>query len=182
MGFERISLKGRALRYLSAREHSRLELAQKLQPHEETPGELAQVLDELQAKGFIDAQRAIDSVVYRRAARWGAARVRQELQAKGLNGEAAQAVEAALAGLKETELARAHALWLRRFGGASPDVAARAKQTRFLLARGFSADVVRRVVSGRVETEISGAGEALALSDNRPLDFVKHLVEPSDEN
>ncbi len=151
MGFEKISLKGRALRYLSAREHSRLELAQKLKSHEETPGELDQVLDELEAKGFIDAQRVIDSVVYRRAARWGASRVRQELQAKGLSGEAADAVETALAHLKDTELARAHALWQRRFEGVSPDLAARAKQTRFLLTRGFSSDVVRRVVSGRVE-------------------------------
>jgi len=115
MGFEKISLKGRALRYLSAREHSRQELAQKLKSHEETPGELAQVLDELAAKGFIDAQRVIDSVVYRRAARWGTSRVRQELQAKGLYGEAAVAVETALAHLKDTELARAHALWQRRF-------------------------------------------------------------------
>jgi hypothetical protein len=35
------SLKGRALRLLSQREHSRKELEQKLKPHEETPGELS---------------------------------------------------------------------------------------------------------------------------------------------
>jgi len=39
------SLKGRALRLLSQREHSRKELEQKLKPHEETPGELAEALD-----------------------------------------------------------------------------------------------------------------------------------------
>ena len=35
------SLKGRALRLLSQREHSRAELERKLAPHEEVPGELA---------------------------------------------------------------------------------------------------------------------------------------------
>lgn len=179
MGFEKISLKGRALRYLAAREHSRRELEQKLQAHEETPGELAQVLDELEAKGYIQAQRVIDSVLFRRAARWGAARVRQELQSKGLAGEA---VQAALATLKESEQARARALWERRFGGTASDLQARAKQTRFLLARGFSAEVVRRVVNSRREDDSSSGHEASALSDNRGLTNVATPFGSSDEN
>ena len=48
------SLKGRALRLLSGREHSRAELERKLQPFEEEPGSLAAALDELQSKGFIN--------------------------------------------------------------------------------------------------------------------------------
>src|SRR5450830_358643 len=71
MSFEKISLKGRALRYLAMREHSRAELERKLAPHEEVPGELAQALDELQARGFIDEQRVIESLLYRRASRLG---------------------------------------------------------------------------------------------------------------
>jgi regulatory protein len=66
MGFQP-SLKGRALRLLSQREHSRQELERKLRPFEEVPGELAQALDELQAKDFINEQRVIESVVNRRA-------------------------------------------------------------------------------------------------------------------
>ena len=57
MGFATPSLKGRALRLLSGREHSRLELERKLAPFEEEPGSLAAALDELQAKGFISEQR-----------------------------------------------------------------------------------------------------------------------------
>src|SRR5450830_1412236 len=74
MSFEKISLKGRALRYLAMREHSRAELERKLAPHEEVPGKLAQALDELQARGFIDEQRVIESLLYRRASRLGAGR------------------------------------------------------------------------------------------------------------
>ena len=74
MGFQKLSLKGRALKLLAAREHSRSELEKKLASHEEVPGELAQALDELQAKGFISEQRVVESVFHRRAGRLGAAR------------------------------------------------------------------------------------------------------------
>ena len=88
MAFDQPSLKGRALRLLGQREHSRLELERKLRQHETEPGEMARALDDLQAKGFINEQRVLESVVYRRAPRLGAQRVRQELQAKGLAPEA----------------------------------------------------------------------------------------------
>ena len=65
-----LSLKGRALRYLAAREHSRVELQRKLEPFEETPGSWPTCWTCSQAKGFIDAQRVIESVVHRRAAGW----------------------------------------------------------------------------------------------------------------
>ena len=145
MGFDQISLKGRALRLLAGREHSRAELQRKLSPHETETGELAKALDELEAKGFINEQRVLESVVHRRAGRLGASRVRQELQAKGLDP---QAVAEAVAGLQGTEEARAGEVWRRKFGQPPVDAAARAKQMRFLLTRGFSAEVVRRVVRG----------------------------------
>ena len=139
-----LSLKGRALRLLGTREHSRAELERKLAPHEEEPGQLRRVLDELQAKGFIDERRVVDSVLHRRAPRLGAARIRQELQAKGL---APEAVAEAVAGLQSTELQRAREVWLRRFGAAPKDAAQRARQARFLAARGFGGEVVRRVLN-----------------------------------
>ena len=72
-GLQPISLKGRALRLLSGREYSRHELERKLIAFEEVPGTLAQALDELEAKGFINEQRVLDSVLYRRAAKLGTA-------------------------------------------------------------------------------------------------------------
>jgi len=145
VGFDKPSLKGRALRLLAQREHSRAELQRKLAAHEEAPGELARALDELQAKGFIDEQRVIDSVIHRRAARLGASRVRQELQAKGLPAEA---VAEAVAGLRGSEVDRAREVWQKRFGRAPDDAAERAKQMRFLAARGFGGEAIRRVVAG----------------------------------
>ena len=143
-----LSLKGRALRLLSGREYSRTELERKLAPHEETPGQLAEVLDELQAKDFISEARVVESVINRRQAKMGAARIKQELLGKGLGKEA---VLDAMAGLKATELDRARELWRKKFDGPAADAAGRAKQMRFLAARGFGGDVIGRVLRGGEE-------------------------------
>lgn len=139
------SLRGRALRLLAAREHSRAELQRKLAPHETEPGSLARALDELAAKGFISEQRVAESVARRRGARLGAARVIQELRAKGVE---AQVLAETAAQLKDTELARARDVWVRKFGEPAADPAARLRQMRFLAARGFAPEVIRRVVKG----------------------------------
>lgn len=140
-----LSLKGRALRYLSQREHSRAELERKLRPHEEAPGDIARVLDELAQRGFIDHGRVAESVIYRRAGKLGAMRLRQELLAKGLEDEV---VAEAMAGLKGTEVARAREVWQRRFGERPQDATERARQVRFLAARGFEGEVIRKVIRG----------------------------------
>ena len=138
------SLKGRALRYLAVREHSRAELERKLKVHEQTPGQLAQVLDDLQAKDFINESRVVDSVINRRAARFGASRIKYELLNKGLGAEA---VAEAVNRLKGSEFERALEIWRKKFDGQALDAAGRAKQMRFLASRGFGGDVIHRVVA-----------------------------------
>ena len=145
-----LSLKGRALRYLAAREHSRAELERKLASFEEEPGQLAKVLDDLLAKGFISEQRVVDSVINRRASRVGSLRIKHELQSKGL---APEAVNEAVATLKATELERAREVWRKKFGTPPSDAAERGKQMRFLASRGFGAAVLQRVVAGSDEDE-----------------------------
>lgn len=146
MAFAQPSLKGRALKLLAAREHSRAELERKLKVHEQEPGTLKRALDELQARGFIDEQRVADSVLNRRAARLGAGRIKQELQAKGLDAER---VALAVASLKASEVERAREVWRKKFGEPAADAAARAKQARFLAARGFSGEVIARVLKAQ---------------------------------
>ncbi len=140
-----ISLKGRALRLLSGREYSRAELVKKLAPFEEQPGDLAKALDELQAKDFINEQRVVDSVLHRRSSKLGTARIKQELQSKGLD---AGAVLDAVDLLKSTETERAKEVWRKKFGTAPESAAERGKQMRFLMSRGFGSDAIRRVIAG----------------------------------
>jgi len=145
VAFDAPSLKGRALRLLGTREHSRLELQRKLAQYEVEPGSLAAALDDLQAKGFISEQRVLESVVHRRTGKLGAARIKHELQSKGLP---ADIVTAAVAALQGSELTRAQAIWRQRFGVAATEPKELARQTRFLAARGFAGDVIRQVIRG----------------------------------
>jgi len=146
----KLSLTGRALRLLSSREHSRAELQRKLAPHEETPGELAAVLDKLAAKDLQSDQRAVDSLVYRRSAKLGTQRLRQEMQSKGMDP---RAVAQAVALLRTSEQARALEVWRKKFGSPASTPAERAKQVRFLAGRGFSGEAIARVVSGAFDAD-----------------------------
>ena len=137
------TLMGRALRLLSSREHSRAELQTKLQPFEETPGALTAVLDKLVEKDFINEGRVVASILHRRAPKLGASRIQQELKAKGLEP---QAIADAVAQLRGTELARAREVWRKKFDQPARDAAERAKQYRFLATRGFSGEVVAKLL------------------------------------
>jgi regulatory protein len=101
------------------------------------------LLDWLEANKYLSEARFVESRVNARSHKQGTMLIKAELSRHGL----ALAPEQA-ATLRETEFARARALWERRFGAVAPDARLRAKQARFLAARGFAADVVRRVVGG----------------------------------
>jgi regulatory protein len=78
-----------------------------------------------------------------RSARFGAQRIRHDLRKSGVSDELLQSTVDAL---KHTELARAQALWSKKFASPAADAAGRARQMRFLAGRGFSAEVIQRVV------------------------------------
>jgi regulatory protein len=146
-----LSLKGRALRYLAQREHSRAELGRKLARFaEDTPqatatDQIGRVLDELQALDLLSDTRAAASVLASQGARHGVYRLRHTLQQRGLAPDlVAQTLDLA----RSSEFDRALAVWRRKFGAPADDAASRARQARFLSARGFDADVVRRIVRG----------------------------------
>lgn len=143
-----VSLKARALRYLSAREHSRLELSRKLARHAQEGDDIEQLLDTLEAAKFLSQTRFCDSLINRRAKRFGNSRIMAELQSHGLNNEDLSAAKAALVG---GEAARACEVWQRKFGHRGGDqiaVADRAKQMRFMQQRGFSLQAIKVAMSG----------------------------------
>ena len=139
------SVKARAVSLLAQREYSRQELTDKLTAAQASPEEVEQALAQLEAKGLVDDARVVETLVNRRSGKLGASRLRQELEAKGVSAEL---VAETMAGLKGTELARAQAVWQKKFGQLAATSADRNKQARFLASRGFSGDVVRQVVAG----------------------------------
>jgi regulatory protein len=136
----------RAVALLARREHGRAELRRKLQRHlelEQPAAAIDSVLDELERSGLLSEERFAQSVVRTRAARYGDARLKQELLTRGV---ATGAAAGALGALRGTELQRARALWKRRFSRAPASLQERARQGRFLQARGFSLEVIRKVL------------------------------------
>ena len=141
-----LSLKARALRYLSMREHSRLELSRKLARYAEEGDDVPALLDFLEKNNWLSQERFSESLVHRRAARFGNSRIVAELQSHGVNGEALQGIKD---GLSDSEAERACEVWQRKFGTVAPDAAERSKQMRFLMQRGFSQRAIRAAMQGR---------------------------------
>ncbi len=106
--------------------------------------EVDEVLDWLAAQRHQSDARFAESRIHARAGRLGQARIRQELSRHGVELDVDTARQ-----LRDTEFERARAVWRKRFPEPAIDAAGRAKQMRFLAARGFAADIVRRVVGGR---------------------------------
>lgn len=146
-----LSLRARALQSLARREYSRAELRSKLLPHvsrdefnEATqPLELDSLLDDLIARGWLSDERAATQFVHSKRSRFGAQRITHELRQKGI---AENFIAEALPNLQETELDTAIDVWRRKFGTIALDAKAKAKQMRFLQSRGFSIDIILKVL------------------------------------
>jgi regulatory protein len=178
----KLSLKARAIQWLSMREHSRVELHRKLvrqiDKERRDKARLAQAdgvpvghddPDLLNASATrAEAVASVDVLIEELTtlgllseARFTESRIRVRAARFGnqrIRGELAQhritLDPTAQQALKESESSRAYALWQRRFGGeVAADRAERAKQMRFLAGRGFSTDVIRLVVEGRYQAD-----------------------------
>lgn len=151
------ALRARALALLALREHSPQELQRKLLAAwqravrredqdlpEHAAAQVQALCEALAQQGLLSATRYIDSRLRTRAPRLGARRLSAELAQQGLQpeGETWQDVLA-------TESERAQALLQRRFGTeAPPDPKELARRVRFLVARGFAAELALRLVKG----------------------------------
>jgi regulatory protein len=150
-----LSLRARALQYLARREYSRAELRGKLLPHVQADADFEQaqpvgldalldvLLDDLAARGWLSDERAATQLVHAKRSRFGTQRITHELRQKGI---AENLISEALPQLKETELEAARLVWQKKFGIAPQDEKEKATQVRFLQSRGFSLDVIFKVL------------------------------------
>ena len=185
------SLKARALQWLAQRDHSRQELHGKLlrllqrQSREaaaapaaadsgasptvidaaQQAADVEAVLQWLQQQGHLSDTRFTESRVHARQARFGNRRIQHELQQHGVTLDAG-----ARQALQQTEYSRALAVWNRKYGAPAADAAGRVRQMRFLAGRGFSMDVVRRVVQAGAPRGSHGDDDHSAQASDDPID------------
>lgn len=134
-------LKARALRFLARREHSRAELSRKLAPHAESAEALLFLLDDLEKRRQLSDQRYAEVRSHWMARKYGAAKIRQDLKAKGVAEEVVARVSS------EGELERARAILARKYRDVASTREEKARRMRFLQGRGFSYDTIRSALS-----------------------------------
>jgi regulatory protein len=129
---------------LARREYARAELAARLLRGGADADEVARLLDELEQRGYLSDTRYAQMLVSQRAGRYGRRAIAHTLVARGVSASAANAAMTTLA--HGDERAEATALWQRRFGHGPKDDRERARQVRFLMARGYPMSVALHVV------------------------------------
>ncbi len=139
-----VAPKALAVRWLARRDYSRAELSQRLRQHGFAEEEVERALDGLTAAGYLSDARYAQSVVAQRAGRYGKRAIAHALRERGIAPADAAAALAPLAGVDELE--QAQALWRQRFGAMPANEREKARQVRFLQARGFSLSNALRVL------------------------------------
>lgn len=134
----------RALALLARREHTRAELARKLEAAGFHADEVHPLLDEFEAKNWLSDRRFAESWVADHRAKSGSVKLAYELRQRGVP-EAV--IDDVLGENRDSELERARAVWQKKFGTPPSDAAEKARQMRFLQSRGFSLDVTRKALS-----------------------------------
>lgn len=166
-----VNLLAKAVAILSRRECSEKELRQRLQRYTDDMGAINAVVSRLQRENWQSDERFVESFVQSREQRWGNQKIFHALSQHDLDSEQLSELKEEL---KDSEYQRAREVWIRRFGdkyGVSlydteisgddgflseteqqsfeEQAKEKAKQLRFLASRGFSADVVYKVVNSR---------------------------------
>ena len=140
-----VELKVRALRLLTRREHSRAELTRKLAPHAESPQAIETVLDDLANRKQLSDERYAEVRGHWLSRKYGAAKIRQDLKAHGVAEAVIERVSA------DGDLEKAKAILARKYREPASTREEKAKRARFLQSRGFSYDVVRRLIDADPE-------------------------------
>jgi regulatory protein len=144
------SLRQRALEYLSKREYAAAELAQKLKGYASDSDDIAALIADFKTRGWLSDARYTEQMVHARQAKFGAARLANELREKGVDDAL---VAEAVAVLQVNEVERAREVWRKKFKASPTTREDWAKQARFLQSRGFTFDVIKKILNRHAEDD-----------------------------
>ncbi len=140
-----LSLRAQALSLLARREYSKQELARRLLQYTEDADEIPPLIEEFEQRGWLSEKRVVEQVMATRRRRFGSQKIAHELRQKGLSEEV---IAGARESLKVSELESAREVWRRKFPVPPANASEKARQMRFLQGRGFSLDIIRKVIAG----------------------------------
>jgi regulatory protein len=139
-----------ALKLLAQRDHSELELSQKLRAKGYTANDVQTVLETLTQQDLLSNARFTASyIIYRRNKGYGPVRIHSGLSARGIPEDM---IEHHLNFTDNAWLKEARRAWQKRFKNQVPsDPKIRAKQMRFLQSRGFTLEQINHIFDGDIE-------------------------------
>lgn len=137
-----IDLREQALACLARREHSRAELARKLEHAGHDKDDVAALLDDFEARNWLSDRRFAESWVADHLAKSGPVKLAYELRLRGVNDSV---IEAVLAESRDSEIERARKIWVKKYGEAPVDGRISPSQARFMLSRGFNLETVYKL-------------------------------------
>jgi regulatory protein len=135
------SLRTRAMRLLARREHSREELRRKLSAKVQEGEDLEGVLDTLANDGWLSDTRYAELAIRSRSRRFAPRMLAHQLRGKGVADEV---ISSAFRVAGEDGHSSIERIWASRFRDAPVDEREKARQVRFLQARGFSLEEALR--------------------------------------
>ncbi|AOE87081.1 recombination regulator RecX [Pseudomonas sp. TCU-HL1] len=136
-----------AMDLLAQREHGRVELTRKLRQRGAPPELIDSALDRLMEEGLLSESRYLESFIASRArGGYGPQRIREELAQRGLpRSDIDRALREADVDWSE----QLRDVWRRKFSSRLPqDARERAQQGRFLAYRGYSMEMISRLLRG----------------------------------
>ena len=139
-----VELRARALRLLARREHTRQELEGKLSPHAGSSEDLENLISGLKQKNQLSEERFAEERARRLSRKYGAARIRQDLKAKGVSEELISRFSSS-----ENEMQKAKEILERKYRTPAATREEKAKRMRFLQSRGFSSEIIFKLLSAR---------------------------------
>lgn len=134
-----------ALRLLTRREHGALELCEKLKRNGYTQAEAKDALDACQQRGLQSDSRFVECYSRSRIRQgYGPLKIIQELKSKGIDSDLIYDI---LSQEQDNWLAYAMDVWTKKCNGQLDLTFSEIqKNQRFLLYRGFSMDIITKVV------------------------------------
>ena len=139
-----VELRARALRLLARREHTRQELERKLSPHAGSSEDVKDLLAGLKQKNQLSEERFAEERARQLSRKYGAARIRQDLKSKGVSEELISRFSSS-----ENEMQKAKEILERKYRTPAATREEKAKRMRFLQSRGFSSEIIFKLLSAR---------------------------------
>lgn len=138
----KVTLRAKAISFLSRREYSYKELFQKLRKYSDDNAEITLVLDSLTQNGYLSEERYLESYINSKAKKYGALKLKSHLYHLVDQDKVNEAFNNA----HINEVTIIENIWQKRFANSELNFKSYAKQFRHFTNKGFSYSCIKQAL------------------------------------